>query len=189
MLLLTLRGTPTLYYGDEIGMRDGLVAPEEAQDPQERNLPGLGRDPERTPMQWTSGPNAGFTDGRPWLPLALDYRRTNVEAARDDPHSMLTLYRRLLTVRRAEPALSVGSFAPLPSPEDWIAYVRQHESRRFLVALNLGHRPGLLGFEPLGAGGRVVIGTDPGREGERVERRLALAGDDGVVVELDAAAG
>ena len=75
MLLLTLRGTPTLYYGDEIGMQDVPIPPERVQDPFEKNVPGigLGRDPERTPMQWNAAPNAGFTDGTPWLPLADDY--------------------------------------------------------------------------------------------------------------------
>ena len=71
MLLLTLRGTPTIYYGDEIGMRDVPIPPERVQDPWEKNEPGLGlgRDPERTPMQWDGRPKAGFTTGEPWLPL------------------------------------------------------------------------------------------------------------------------
>ncbi len=187
MLLLTLRGTPTLYYGDEIGMRDGVILPEQVQDPQEKNVPGLGlgRDPERTPMQWTAGPSAGFTTGAPWLPLAIDAARTNVEREKDDPGSMLTLYRRLLALRRAEAALSVGSFAPVPGPDEWIAYLRQAGGRRFLVALNLGHRPGLLSLEHLRCCGRVALATDASREGERVEERLVLTGDDGVVVELD----
>ena len=66
MLLLTLRGTPTLYYGDELGMTDVPIPPDEVQDPFEKNEPrhGLGRDPQRTPMQWDSSPNAGFTTGQ-----------------------------------------------------------------------------------------------------------------------------
>jgi alpha-glucosidase len=186
LLLLTLRGTPTLYYGDEIGMRDGVIAPEQVQDPQEKNVPGLGlgRDPERTPMQWTSGANAGFTSGTPWLPVAIDAERVNVDAARAAPSSLLTFYRRLLALRRAEPALAVGSFAPVPGPEDWVVYVRQEGERRFLVALNLGHRPGLLPLENVGTG-RVVLATDAVREGDRVDGRLILTGDDGVLVALD----
>jgi len=146
---------------------------------------GLGRDPERTPMQWTAGRNAGFTAGTPWLPLSVDAGRTNVERERDDPASMLTLYRRLLALRRAEPALAVGSFAPVPGPDEWIAYLRQWGDRRFLVALNFGHRPGLLSLEHLRSGGRVALATEPGREGERVEEQLVLTGDDGMVVELE----
>jgi alpha-glucosidase len=188
VLLLTLRGTPTLYYGDEIGMRDGVILPEQVQDPQEKNVPGLGlgRDPERTPMQWGPGRNAGFSSGTPWLPLAIDAAHANVETQKDDPRSMLTLYRRLLALRRAEPALSVGSFLPVPAPEEWIAYVRESGGRRLLVALNLGHRPGLLPLDHLGCAGQVVLATEPSREGERVERRLVLTGDDGLIVELDA---
>jgi alpha-glucosidase len=81
MLLLTLRGTPTLYYGDELGMRDVAVPPTQVQDPWERNVPGLGlgRDPERTPMQWSAAPQAGFSSGQPWLPVAADFAAVNVE--------------------------------------------------------------------------------------------------------------
>ena len=91
MLLLTLRGTPTLYYGDEIGMHDVEIPPEKVQDPFEKNVPGrgLGRDPQRTPMQWSAAKNAGFTAGKPWLPIAEDYAQNNVEAERDDPFSIL----------------------------------------------------------------------------------------------------
>ena len=102
ILLLTLRGTPTLYYGDEIGMRNGVIAPEEFQDPQGKNV-GISRDPQRTPMQWSSAPGAGFTTGRPWLPLGIDYADQNVEQQRGDPTSMLSLYRRLIALRRQSP--------------------------------------------------------------------------------------
>src|SRR5688500_7530759 len=112
MLLLTLRGTPTMYYGDEIGMTDVPIPPPLVQHPFEKNVPGmgLGRDPERTPMQWDDGPNAGFAPpgATPWLPLAEDYRTVNVARQREDPKSLLTLYRRLIQLRRAEAALSVG---------------------------------------------------------------------------------
>ena len=76
MLLLTLRGTPTLYNGDEIGMQDVSIPPDAVRDPFERNVPGrgFGRDPERTPMQWDAGPHAGFSAETPWLPIADDYR-------------------------------------------------------------------------------------------------------------------
>src|SRR6185437_7292722 len=89
MLLLTLRGTPTLYNGDEIGMHDVPIPPELVQDPFERNVPGIGvgRDPERTPVQWSDGANAGFTTGEPWLPFADDYRQINVATQHMDPRS------------------------------------------------------------------------------------------------------
>lgn len=80
MLVLTLRGTPTLYYGDELGMRDVPIAHERAHDPFEKRVPemGFGRDPERTPMQWEASANAGFSSAEPWLPIACDYTRCNV---------------------------------------------------------------------------------------------------------------
>jgi alpha-glucosidase len=95
MLLLTLRGTPTIYYGEEIGMAQVPIPPERVQDPFEKNVPGIGvgRDNCRTPMQWDAGPHAGFSKVEPWLPLASDYRRENVENQRADATSLLNVYR------------------------------------------------------------------------------------------------
>jgi alpha-glucosidase len=100
MLLLTLRGTPTIYYGEEIGMVDVPIPPELVHDPWEKNEPGLGlgRDPERTPMQWDGAPGGGFTTGTPWLP-PIDPAERNVEAQRGDPDSLLEHYRRLIAER------------------------------------------------------------------------------------------
>ncbi|HET7685646.1 MAG TPA: alpha-amylase family glycosyl hydrolase, partial [Candidatus Limnocylindria bacterium] len=108
LLLLTLRGTPTLYYGDEIGMVDVPVAGADARDPWERREPGRGRDPERTPMQWDASPHAGFTDAgaTPWLPVAPDFERVNVAVQAADPRSLLSLTRRLIALRRGHPALA-----------------------------------------------------------------------------------
>ena len=144
MLLLTLRGTPTLYHGDEIGMRDVDIPYDRVQDPFERNVPGkgLGRDPERTPMQWDAGPGAGFTMGEPWLPIARDYRRVNVHGERDESGSILALYRRLITSRRGEPALEVGRFDAYPATHVARYFRRAREGdASFLIALNLGSRP------------------------------------------------
>ena len=111
MLLLTLRGTPTLYYGDELGIGRVAIAPEAMQDAWEKNEPGLGlsRDPSRTPFQWDDTRNAGFTNGRPWLPLDPNYRTCNVESLRNDATSILTLYRSLITIRRSHSALTACS--------------------------------------------------------------------------------
>ncbi len=142
MLLLTLRGTPTMYYGDELGMRDVPIPVGRVQDPFEKNVPGLGlgRDPVRTPMQWSGGTSAGFTTGEPWLPIATDYQNFNVSVESDDPSSILALYRRLIELRRKEPALSVGEYSPLPAGDDLVAYMRKAGERRFLIVLNLGPR-------------------------------------------------
>ncbi|MDB4948096.1 MAG: alpha-amylase [Gemmatimonadetes bacterium] len=187
VLLLTLRGTPTIYYGDEIGMRDVPIPPGRERDPWGINLPGmgLGRDPERTPMQWDAGPGAGFTTGEPWLPIADDWRTVNVEAQRDDPASILTLHRRLIALRRTEPALHGGAWAPVEAEGGVLAYARESGDARFLVALNLSPDEASLSLDSVG-GGEVVMGTHADGEGRAVQGRLELRGDEAVVVRLRA---
>ena len=143
MLLLTLHGTPTLYYGDELGLSDVAISPALVQDPRELREPGLalGRDPVRTPMPWDWSPNAGFTTAKPWLPLNADWPSRNVARMAEEPHSILTLYRRLLAVRRAHLALSIGNFALLGSEGNVLAYERRRGAERLIVALNLSERP------------------------------------------------
>ena len=141
LLLLTLRGTPTLYYGDELGMEDVPVPPELVQDPWGKNVPGLGlgRDPERAPIPWDGSPNAGFTrlGVKPWLPLPPDAATRNVEAQAAKPDSMLTLTRSLLAVRRAHPALQRGSYRPVAeAPAGVFAYERALGDERLLVLVN-----------------------------------------------------
>jgi alpha-glucosidase len=188
LLLLTLRGTPTLYYGDEIGMRDVPIAPERLRDRFESNVPGIGagRDPERTPMQWDASSNAGFCAAgvRPWLPVADDYRTVNVAAQTRDAGSMLSLVRRLIALRHRERALSVGSYQLAFAGGDLLAYAREHVGRRLLVALNLGPQPQVLDMGPRRLSGVIRLGTRQGREGEPVRGTLALRGDEGAVIEL-----
>ncbi len=139
MLLLTLRGTPTIYYGDEIGLADVAIPLELVQDPRELREPGLGlnRDPVRTPMPWDDRANAGFTSGAPWLPLNEDWRSRNVAMQTADQASMLRLYRDLLKLRREHPALSVGDFLSVECEGDVLAYQRNHGMDRLLILLNL----------------------------------------------------
>ena len=158
MLLLTLRGTPTIYQGEELGMRDVPIAREQVQDPWEKNVPGLGlgRDPARTPIPWCDDHQGGFTTGRPWLPVDVtaiaDARRQSA-----DPHSSLSLYRRLLGVRRAEPALSIGSYRKIAHTDSVLVYERQHGRRRLRVALNFS---ALVQQLPAGeAFGKVLLST------------------------------
>ncbi|HSK39692.1 MAG TPA: alpha-amylase family glycosyl hydrolase [Arenibaculum sp.] len=183
MLLLTLRGTPTLYYGDEISMHDVPIPPERVQDPFEKNVPGLGlgRDPERTPMQWRPGPGAGFTDGEPWLPIADTLDRFNVEVETGDPASMLSLYRDLIALRRGEPALNRGSYRSIEAEGDVLAYLREHQGRTFAVALNLGGDPHQAHGIPRG---RIVLSTGAGRLGDTVEGTVDLGADEGLIVEV-----
>jgi alpha-glucosidase len=188
MLLLTLRGTPTLYYGDEIGMHDVPIAAHDVQDPFERNLPGrgLGRDPERTPMQWSAAPNAGFTSGKPWLPIAADYRERNVEAQRADSRSMLALYRALIALRRTQPALELGRYEPLKPESAVLAYVRRgrEDENSFLVCLNLRPEGARLQIPEGLRAGIVVLSTHLDRADEPVSEHLELRADEGVIVRL-----
>jgi alpha-glucosidase len=139
MLLLTLRGTPTIYQGEEIGMQDVPIAPEQVQDPWDRNVPGLGlgRDPVRTPIPWSADMHGGFTTGKPWLPVDMS-ATTPVCRQCTDLSSSLSLYRRLLRLRRAEPALSRGSYVEVWHNHSVLVYERQCDGRRLQVALNMG---------------------------------------------------
>ena len=138
MLLLTLRGTPTIYQGEELGMSDVPIPTQCVRDPWEKNVPGLGlgRDPERTPMQWDASINAGFSEGEPWLPLAANFREANIATQRSDPYSMLSLYRALIALRRREPALSIGVHVKAEARAGVLAYRRFHNGRWITVALN-----------------------------------------------------
>jgi alpha-glucosidase len=186
MLLLTLRGTPTLYYGDELGMRNVAIPADRIQDPFEKNVPGkgLGRDPSRTPMQWDRSAHAGFSTGEPWLPLASDYPLVNADAEQHDPSSYLHLYRRLLALRRSHAALCIGAYSPLSAGDEILAYIRQAGGQRMLVVLNLGNHPRSLLLSALGLQGRVVLSTHLDRENELVSNALALRADEGLIVAI-----
>jgi alpha-glucosidase len=188
VLLLTLRGTPTLYYGDELGMRDVPIAANAVRDPWERREPGLGlgRDPQRTPMQWDDSQYAGFSDAKPWLPVADDHAQVNVASQRGDPGSMLTLYRRLIELRRACPPLTQGAFRMLSAQDNVLAYERSHRDHRLLMALNFDSAPKKL-IIPVGANERVLLSTkgDPSPD----TAPLVLRPDEGVIVGDPVAAG
>lgn len=181
MLLLTLRGTPTIYQGEEIAMTDVAIPPELVRDPWERNVPGLGlgRDPVRTPMPWSDTSNGGFTTGAPWLPLGPGDEARSVAAQCADPTSMLALYRALLRLRRGAPALSVGTYRTVAA-DRILAYERRLGDSRFIVALNLACRPAEL---PV-ASAHIALSTHLDREGERVSGALALRPDEGCVAML-----
>jgi len=142
-LLLTLRGTPYLYYGEEIGMRDISLKRREILDPPGKKFWPLykGRDGCRSPMQWDNSTYAGFSSKKPWLPVHPNYRTRNVEAQNADPNSMLNFTRKLTQLRRDNPALVRGDFTLLTElPKDSFIYLREIPEQKILVALNFKNR-------------------------------------------------
>jgi alpha-glucosidase len=181
MLLLTVRGTPTIYQGEELGMADVPIPPDRVQDPWEKNVPGLGlgRDPERTPMQWDASRNAGFSTGEPWLPIGRDYVDVNVSVQRTNPKSMLSLYRDLIRLRREEPALSIGVHLAAEAIGQVLIFRRQYRNRRILVALNFSRERQEI---PVTMPGEVLISTHLDRIDVQVAEVLRLRPNEGVVV-------
>ena len=185
MLLLTLRGTPTLYYGDEIGMPHVPIAPEHVRDPFEKNVPGLGvgRDGCRTPMQWDASQHAGFSLVRPWLPLAADFATDNVAMLDADPRSILSLYRTLIALRRSRPELAAGDYQPLFAEGDLLLYRRTVAGKALTVALNLGAEPISVAASPALLSREILLSTFLDRRGECVSGKLDLRGNEGVIIE------
>jgi alpha-glucosidase len=189
MLLLTLRGTPTLYYGDEIGMMDVPIPVEKEQDPWGKRVPGLGRDPQRTPMQWTAGPSAGFSAADPqalWLLLSPEYQATNVAVELNDPGSILNLYRSLLAYRRSHLSLQAGDYQPLDGmPESVFAYLRRaHGFPGVLVLMNFAAQAVQVQL-PGRWSGRLALSTYLDCEGEVDLQGLTLRAYEGWLIELD----
>ncbi|HSM55453.1 MAG TPA: alpha-amylase family glycosyl hydrolase [Candidatus Sulfomarinibacteraceae bacterium] len=194
MLLLTLRGTPTCYYGDEIGMENGYIPPELVQDPPAVNQPEMadvaGRDPVRTPMQWDGGPNAGFCPGNvePWLPVAENYVTRNVAHQEEDPASMLALFRALTELRQSESALNAGRYRALPDVgQDVLAYLREPvnvDADTFLVVLNFGGEARVLDLSAVDASAQVACATDCEAYGTIELDNVRLGADKGLVLRL-----
>jgi alpha-glucosidase len=173
-MLLTLRGTPFIYYGEEIGMTDVPIPPERIVDID-------GRDPERTPMQWDTSPNAGFTAGDPWLPLAADHATRNVAAQRDDPASLFSLYRRLIWLRKSSAALRRGSYRTVRAARGVFAFAREAGGERLFVALNFTREAHRASFGTGAA--RVLLSTDHGRDGEDADlERVSLRPDEALLL-------
>ena len=140
-LYLTLRGTPILYYGEEIGMKTTPpTRKEEVQDPEGRTgwPKEKGRDGERTPMQWDESKNAGFSDAKPWLPVPPTYKTHNVADEWKDTDSILSFYRSVLKLRHTNKALLDGSYLPLnENDKNVLTYLRVYKDQAVLVALNM----------------------------------------------------
>jgi alpha-glucosidase len=189
MLLFTLRGTPMIYYGEEIGMTNVPIPPEYERDLMGKRI-GLNRDPQRTPMQWAPSPHAGFsahTTPSLWLPVSSNYRTLNVETQLADPRSILNLYRELIAVRRATPALCFGSYRPLDGvPEDVYAYLRELDGERLLAAINFAGEPRRVSLADYGQG-EVRLNTYLDRKGPIDLAQFELGAHEGLLIKLAAA--
>ena len=183
MLLLTLPGTVTLYYGEEIGMTDGTISAAEVRDPAEKRQPGIGmgRDPERTPMPWDESPLAGFTTGSPWLPLNSDHAIHNVEALQKEDGSILQLYHKLIALRRAHSVFTSSQIHSVIFQGDLLCYERRSGAVRFRVVLNLGHSPMRAATEA----GTILLNTSLNRMGEQVRDSVLLEGSEGLLIRLN----
>lgn len=175
LILLSLRGTVCLYQGEEIGMTDHPAVPQPMAD-------RFGRDPCRTPMQWSPAPNGGFSTGRPWLPLN-DPERTNVAGQVDEPGSLLSLYRKLIRVRRTSPAIRHGSLTLLEGfPRDVVGWERNADGERILVLANLGKQA--VEIAGLATGQARILAATDDRAGTISLDRLAVGPNEGIVLRL-----
>lgn len=191
MLLLTLRGTPTCYYGDEIGMENGRIPPEKIRDPQAVNQPEvaalMGRDPQRTPLPWDDGPNAGFAPAaaEPWLPLGDDCAVRNVRTQDGDPASDLNFFRALTALRQATPALLLGDYREVPAGvAEVLAYTRALADDRLLIVLNLGSESRRLDLGFLAGEGCILLATGLDLQGAALLTPLVLAPNQGLVLRI-----
>jgi alpha-glucosidase len=186
MLLLTLRGTPTLYYGDEIGMQQVSIAPDQVRDPFEKNVPGIGvgRDGCRTPMQWDATDHGGFSTSSPWLPLAHNFRHRNVANLDADPNSILNLHKALMALRRNSPSLMSGDYIPMAAEGDLLLFRRLDRGEEaMVVALNLGNEPISVASASLELEGNVLLSTFLDRLGEKIHGVVDLRANEGIIIE------
>jgi alpha-glucosidase len=171
-----LRGTICLYAGEEIGMVDGL---DTETSPRDR----FGRDRQRTPMQWDASPGGGFTHGDPWLPL-VDPGIRNVATQTADPGSLLSLYRRLLELRRSSAALRHGALELVPDlPPGLIGWIRSHAAERVLVIGNMGDAAATVDLRQFGDRGEILVATGP-QGGQAALDRLNLDPNEGLLLRL-----
>ncbi|HET8726335.1 MAG TPA: alpha-amylase family glycosyl hydrolase, partial [Alphaproteobacteria bacterium] len=166
-LLLSLRGGACIYQGDELGLTEADIALEDLQDPWGKEFwPHFkGRDGCRTPIPWQAdAPNAGFTTGKPWLPVPAEHRPLAVDRQESDPGSVLNAYRRFLAWRKGHEALIHGDFTAVDAPAPVYAFERRADGIRLLCAFNISNRPASTelapGWRPLEGHGFYADLTD-----------------------------
>ena len=186
MLLLTLRGTPTCYYGDELDMQDISLPRALMQDPLAKDNPEHSRDPVRSPMQWDDSVNAGFCSAgvKPWLPVADDYKTFNVAAEQHDPRSFLMLTRALLGFRRSHSALTLGAYQSVEQENAaCFVYLRQHHEQHYLIILNFSPQEQVVSL-PGQDQGHIILSTHMDRGGYLDLSAAHLRGNEGLLIEI-----
>jgi alpha-glucosidase len=188
MLVLTLRGMAYIYNGDEIGMTNTEIPSDKIMDPFEKKTPGLGlgRDPERTPIQWNEESQAGFTESDiPWLPINPDYKEVNVRKENNDPHSILSLYKALIHLRKNHPSLQYGSQQVLKLNKDQVfGFLRIYEGQMVLVLLNYGSQKEQV-ITPFNSG-KILLDTNLKKIDQVIKlSKLTLGPFEGLTIELN----
>jgi len=183
MLLLTLKGTPFLFAGDELGMEQVEIPRHRIQDPFEKLVAGYGlnRDPQRSPMRWDATASGGFTSGEPWLPMGNDVAERNVALFKDDRRSLLSLYRNLIALRRRERVLRQGDYKPLRSRNDILVYARVDGGQEILVALNTVDQPRLLEWP---GDGMLLLSSYLDGSERAVKGPVLLRPDEGIIIRI-----
>ena len=189
MMLLTLRGAPTVYYGEELGMHNVKIPKDKIQDPPAVNQPEIadlvGRDPERTPMQWNTTANAGFSDKgvETWLPVADNYKTENVLVQSANADSMLNYFKKLTKLRLEESAFSVGKYIPLKvSAKDVFAYKRKLDDSEYVVFLNFDSKVKKIDLFKIFKKAEIVISS---KNTEVFEMDFILKEDEGIIFKIN----
>jgi alpha-glucosidase len=182
LMLYALRGTPFIYQGEELGLPDAMIPPEQIVDVD-------GRDPQRAPIPWRppsiAGPGAGFTTGTPWLPLVSDAETLCAQRQAENPRSPLALFRRLARLRAARPALQGGAQRLLNTGPDILAWTREDPHDRLLAAVNFASRTVALPLPADSPAATVVLSTDPDRpEHKPVTGVIELGPSEAVLLRL-----
>ncbi|MFY9114008.1 MAG: alpha-glucosidase [Dethiobacteria bacterium] len=188
LMLLTFRGTPFLYYGEEIGMKNAKIPKYELKDPV-----GLkwypfypGRDGARTPMQWEDRYGGGFTTGIPWLPIGPELDARNVGVQENDPDSLLSFYKKMIWLRKELPSLQTGSYRSLTKgvPYNCYLYLRDLGEEKLIVALNFSDINKKIMLTKENREFDILISTDPARMEKTTGNELKLGPLEGCIIKI-----
>lgn len=184
LMLLTLKGTPFIYYGEELGMENVLIPQEQIMDPVEKVQAGTGRDPERTPMQWNDNNYAGFSQNKPWLPVSPNYRKKNVEMERMEEKSFLNFYQQLISYRKIHDSLLIGKYQAIDNlPDDCYGYYRSYNNERHAILLNLSQNVKIIKKKDLSQG-KIIFTSYFDNKRIKNDGIIELNSYEGILIEI-----